>query len=375
MSWILFLHNRKQQNVVNMQSPLREIIMKNATKPSQDNPIQKVEVKKRRSKKSEPILTVSESTPELKEIETTVFPTYEPVVENIAVLENVTETVEVEPLAIKYYLQTQGEHYVLAEACVGLQHRNQKPYPLPCQDAVKAVIHPRPILIACDGAGSSAVSEIGSAALTVQLTRLCQSIEPILPLFLDVVELQQDMVILVRMIIRHAMGVLQDLSQIHRRDIKDFRSTLNFAMIGQESILWIKVGDGEIVQEKVYTDAPQPEQLHSELYCIGEQVKGEFANQTQFIDQQLQFTDVQWGVLKRKETTGLALMSDGASEKLVALQRDRVSGQVSEWLDQLRHDQLKASDICKRFYSEEFNARSTGDDRSIVLWTQNLEKP
>lgn len=272
----------------------------------------------------------------------------------------------------RHYLKADGLHHVLTQASVGLQHLNQKNAVLPCQDAVKAVITPRPILMACDGAGSASMSEIGSTALTVQLTRLCQSIEPWLVDYLDSIHPVVNLQPLVRVIIRHAIGVLQDLSDSHRRDMRDFRSTLNLVLMGTQQILWIKVGDGEIVQEKISYCSHQPEQLTSELSCIGAQNKGEFANQTQFIDNQLSFDDIQWGVLDRQSTTGLALMSDGASEKLVAAHRQQVSGQVSDWLDRLRHDKLKASDICKRFYSEEFNASSTGDDRSITLWAQGF---
>ena len=255
---------------------------------------------------------------------------------------------------------------------MGLSHLNQK-IALPCQDSVKATLTPRPILIACDGAGSSALSEVGSNALCVQLTRLCQSIEPFIGLFLDTSEPAQDLKLLVRVIIRHAKGVLQDLSEQYRREIKDFRSTLNFALVGKERILWIKVGDGEIIQQYIYYDVTEPENITYKLSCIGEQAKGEFANQTLFIDDKLQFDDVQWGELSYHETHGLALMSDGASEKLVSNKRDKVAEQINQWLDNLRKQKLKAGDIAKRFYAEDFNQNSTGDDRSITLWVQEFK--
>lgn len=272
----------------------------------------------------------------------------------------------------KHYLQPVGTHHVLAEASVGLQHRNMKPFPLPCQDAVSVTLKPRPILVLCDGAGSASVSEVGSTALTLQISRLCKSIEPMLPEYLDTTEPTDNPKTLVRIVIRHAMGVLEDLSHSYRRDMRDFRSTLNFALVGTERILWIRVGDGELVQEKISYLSDQPKQLTSELYCLGEHAKGEYANQTQFIDQQLRLDDVQWGLINSQETTGLALMSDGATEKLVANARDKVSGQITDWLENMRQDKLKASDLCKRFYSEDFNRQSTGDDRSVALWAREF---
>jgi len=80
---------------------------------------------------------------------------------------------------------------------------------------------------------------------------------------------------------------------------------LNFALEGSHHTLWIRVGDGEIMQ--------------------------------------------------------------GRARKLVVYHRDAVSRQVGVWLEQLRQEKLRASELRKRFYSDAFNHQSTGDDRSIAL--------
>lgn len=273
------------------------------------------------------------------------------------------------PVEKQQFAQVQGDAKIFAEAIVGIKHRQPK-INLPCQDAVKASIRPRPILILCDGAGSASVSELGSTVLTIQLTRLCQSIEPIISTYLDENH-QRDLKILVRIIIRHAIGVLQDLSEQHRRSIRDFRSTLNLVIVGTERILWLKIGDGEIIQESL-SQYSSRSTINTEYQFLGTQHKGEFANQTQFIDDQLALDDLQWGILDTETTTGLALMSDGTAEKLVSSQRDKVAGQLTQWLQQLRGDQLKVVDIYKRFYSEDFLSRSTGDDRSICLYSKSF---
>lgn len=262
--------------------------------------------------------------------------------------------------------------YSLALASIGLSHINQK-NPIPCQDSVKAELNPRPILIACDGAGSSVMSDIGSLTLCTQLSRFCQTIEPVCSSYLDESYPHNKFEDLVKMIYHHAIGTLIDLSKQHRRDIKDFRSTLNFVIVGQVNVLWIKVGDGEIIQETIQYYDNEPNQFIYQLHCLGEHAKGEFANQTQFIDEHLKFNDVQWGVLDRKTVHGIVLMSDGASEKLVSINRDKVAGQVRKWLYELRQNNLKAGELAKRFYSDDFTKRSTGDDRSIVLWVQNID--
>jgi len=255
---------------------------------------------------------------------------------------------------------------VFAEATVGIQHR-QSSIQLPCQDAAKATIKPRPILIVCDGAGSAAVSDIGSQALVTQMTRLCQSLEPLIAPYLDQKN-NQDLHSLVRVLVRHAIGILEDCANTHRRSIRDFRSTLNFVIVGAEHILWLKIGDGEIVHEQIMIDSDSLTQ--TQYQCLGDHHKGEFANQTQFIDDQLKLNDVHWGILPSKTTTGLVLMSDGASEKLVSHDRKNVAGQISTWLEQLRQNQFKVTEFYQRIYAEDFLKRSTGDDRSIALYSR-----
>lgn len=198
----------------------------------------------------------------------------------------------------KSYLQADQEKtYVFSEAIVGLQHR-QPSIKLPCQDAVNAVLKPRPILVLCDGAGSATVSEIGAHELVVQLTRLSQTLDPLIASYLDQ-KSTFDGIPLVRIFIRHAMGILQDCAVKYKRSIQDFKSTLNFVVMGKEQFLWIKAGDGEIIQEKIYT-RENDGLLHTEYQCLGRADKGEFANQTQFIDDRLQLTDVQWGLIRLK---------------------------------------------------------------------------
>lgn len=271
------------------------------------------------------------------------------------------------PLAPTYATIKPETAHVFAEAVVGLQHRQPK-IQLPCQDAVQATLKPRAILILCDGAGSASVSDIGANALVLQLVRFSQTLEPLLKTTLDVAA-TPDTKLLVRLYIRHAIGILQDCAHTHRRSIKDFRSTLNLVIVGTQHSLWIKIGDGEIIQENIYQSYDQAS-IQTQYQCLGGHHKGEFANQTQFIDDQLTLDDVQYGLLDSQTTTGLALMSDGAAEKLVStVQKNQVASQVSQWLQQLRSDQFKVKEFYRRIYSDDFLNRSTGDDRAIALYS------
>lgn len=274
----------------------------------------------------------------------------------------------------KTYITPKGQAYHLNQSLVGIAHRQAK-QPLPCQDASISTLTPRPILLVCDGAGSSAVSDIGSQTLCTQLTRLLQSLEPIISVYLDE-EKHDDPLTLVRIIIRHAIGILQDLSDFHRRSIKDFRSTLNMVIIGKLNTLWLKVGDGEILQQRMFNCenyVSNVQNLEVDYDFLGIAHKGEFANQTQFVDDTLTLKDVQWGIVTSEQTTAFALMSDGVAEKFVSNQRNQVANKLTQWLELLRHDKLKITELYQSFYSKDFTHLSTGDDKGIAMYSRTLD--
>lgn len=280
------------------------------------------------------------------------------------------------------WCRTTGEWHALAEAVVGLAHRDAK-VALPCQDAAIAQTATRPLVIACDGAGSAAVSELGSQALTVGLGRLVHTLEVQFAQLLDQSDTTDDDFArqMVRTLLRHAKGLLQDLAAQHRREVRDFRSTVLLAVVGQKRWLWLKVGDGAVVMERIeqrYTAAATGEQLlslHPVLCSLGEVGKGEFANQTTFVDDALSMNDVQWDVLPSEGLTGVAVMSDGAAEKLVSNDGQSVAGLTSQWFDLLRQQELRRRDLTQAFYSERFVKGSTGDDRCVALLSAQVDWP
>ncbi|MEH6577382.1 MAG: protein phosphatase 2C domain-containing protein [Amphritea sp.] len=258
------------------------------------------------------------------------------------------------------------------EAVVGLSHRDVYPV-LPCQDAAYAVHHPRPAVIVADGAGSSSVSEIGADAVAKGLGRLLKTLESPLAELLDHSGNEADIRQFALLLVKHARGLLEDLALQHRRPVKDFRCTLLVAITGKENVLWLKVGDGVLVAERIYPapscDSGEAEKvsLQPERVTLGEMGKGEFANQTTFVDESLMPDEVQSGLISAKGLSGLVAISDGAAEKLVANDGSCISQRISVWLEALRHEKLKRRVLTKAFYSEDFNAGTTGDDRSIAL--------
>lgn len=266
------------------------------------------------------------------------------------------------------YCHTNDLWIAMDEAVVGLSHRAKN---LPCQDAAQAVNRPRPMVVVADGAGSSAVSEIGARAVVSGTIRLLDTLEKQMAELLDSNDPcpEAPARTLGLLLVKHAIGLLKDLATEHRREMRDFRCTFLVMVVGKTRLLWVKVGDGALVIEKmkVLTTPNEPlQQLQAELSSLGELGKGEFANQTQFLDA-ITPTEVQVGLLESKEITGIAVMSDGAAERLVSNDGYRVAPRVSTLLQQLREDKLRRQALTQMFYEEVFCKGTTGDDRSIAL--------
>jgi hypothetical protein len=250
-----------------------------------------------------------------------------------------------------------GNWYAVAEAVVGLAHRRTEP-PLPCQDAFSLSTKPRVSLLVADGAGSASVSEIGANAVVNACQRLLDTFDDQVSELLDC-ENEPDTMITKRFalrLVKHAMGTLEDISKQYRREIRDFRCTLLILVMGKERLLWIKVGDGALVIEE-----------KGKLRTLGEVGKGEFANQTTFIDDKLMPDSVQFGTASSIYVTGLAAMSDGAAEKLVANDGSRVAGRMTEFFIQLRKNSLNRTQITDFLHDKEAWRGTSGDDKCLAL--------
>ena len=268
-----------------------------------------------------------------------------------------------------YAVATQ-QWFAMEEAVVGLAHRVRD---LPCQDAARATTKNRACMVLADGAGSSAVSEIGARSVVVGLVRLADTLATVVADKLDQGEDDPEALrSLGLLFVKHAVGILADLATAHRRDLRDFRSTLLLCLTGQKRHLWIKVGDGTLVAERQLLCEGQTFQAH--LECLGHAGKGEFSNETQFLDA-VQPGDVQVGYLPSNEITGLVLMSDGASERLVSNDGQVIGGRVSVLLQELREEKLRRSRLTRMFYEDGFCDRSSGDDRAIALLATGFREP
>lgn len=254
-------------------------------------------------------------------------------------------------------------------AITGLSHWHKH---LPCQDAVRWGQHPRPVLVLSDGAGSAAVSELGAQALTQGMLRFVISMEDEVAQWLDAdhtdAQLQTLSDVWRQRLLCHAQGLLQDLAAQQRRSIQDVRATLQIAVLGQKHCYWWQVGDGSTVMQTINNDTPS-------LHVLGNSrhAKGEFANQTCFVDT-VQLSDVQCGHVPTHSTHGWALMSDGGAEKLVAHNGGQVAARLHQWLSSTAAQKLPPEQLALAYHERAMWERTTLDDRAIVLAARSVSQ-
>lgn len=244
-------------------------------------------------------------------------------------------------------------------AVTGLAHWRQG---LPCQDAVAWRSHPRPILALSDGAGSAAASHQGSALLVQGLTRFVMSMEDAIAAWLDTPAMPDTTTASIwsQRLLAHATGLLEDLAERERRPVKDFRATALLTLVGRQQVFCWQVGDGAIIA-----------QCNDALTVVSTGVKGEFANQTVFVDA-ARAEEVCYAILPTAEVTGLALMSDGGAERLVAAHSGKIATRLDRWLAALSDRQLCADQLAVAYHEAPMWERTSLDDRAIVMAARPL---
>jgi hypothetical protein len=243
----------------------------------------------------------------------------------------------------------------VGEAMVGMAHHKGVDI-VPCQDAYCLNNTKRLVMVVCDGAGSAVLSDVGAKNLSRSLVRLILSMENF---FIDLIDECLDQTlgdIMADIIYKYSLQLLKDLGNDYKRNSKDFRTTLLLFVAGNKKAFWLKVGDGEIIVEK-----------KMKLVRIGTSIKGEYSNETVFIDEGLKFSDVQYGLLDISDITGIAVMTDGTGERLVSIDGKNIAGRLSEYFDKLRNFKLPREELYKFLTNYEDWKGSTHDDKTIVL--------
>ncbi|BDA72476.1 hypothetical protein CAL7716_066420 [Calothrix sp. PCC 7716] len=247
-------------------------------------------------------------------------------------------------------------------AVVGSSHLRVEP-PVPCQDAALAVLVPRPAIFVADGAGSARLSHFGSSAVVRYLNRFIASIEDINQEFLDQdrqPEVEAEKRYAYRFV-KYTLEILQELSQEKREPVDLFKCTLLITIIGKSKLFWLKVGDGSIVIEK-----------DQALELIGPLGKGDFANQTTFVTENITDKDIHYGFLDARNVTAVAAFTDGAAEKLVSTNGLQISRSLGKIFHGIRTREYNQDDLHEFLSNKDVWLRTTGDDKGIAILSSLL---
>lgn len=248
----------------------------------------------------------------------------------------------------------------VAEAEAGAKHLKSSP-PIPCQDAAFARTDPRPVALVADGAGSARLSHFGSAETVLRLSHLAAALEDVHLRMLDSPEppTQDECGRHARRFVIHASETIRQLAADKSEPFKEFRCTLLAAIVGAEWVFWLKVGDGHVIREK----------NNGQLQVVGPLGKGEFANVTRFVEERPQNTEIACGAFRAAEVSGLALMTDGAAEKLVSNDGQKIAGRVAKHFAEIRKGEFGEQNL-RAFLSDPNIWRPpgcTGDDKGIAF--------
>lgn len=253
----------------------------------------------------------------------------------------------------------------VAAASVGAKHLKATP-PAPCQDAalIRSDGASRPCAFVADGAGSALLSHLGANAAVLRLSHLTAALEDVHAHMLDAPKKprEEEMRAHARRFLIHAAETLRDLATTEKNRFKEFHCTLLLAVAGAARIFWLKVGDGHIVCER----------NRATLEVIGPSGKGEYANVTNFIEENPAATTFTAGFLPAAGISGLALMTDGAGEKLVSNDNKRVAARLSHFFSAIRNAQFGKEDL-QNFLADAkiwSGQGVTGDDKGIALLSQ-----
>lgn len=274
-----------------------------------------------------------------------------------------------------------------AQSITGVQHLKNN---IPCQDA-SVVFDDKNfnVLVVSDGCGSSKFSQFTSKELTLGMKRFVVSTYNMLFSSLlnnknltdDVIE--SNLHELKQSLTKHAIGLVKDMIENeHERtmnDFADFYATLLMAVVGKEKTFWFKVGDGSIVVQRAYKDENNKVVRHNVSLDDKTKSKGNMANETHYICPTLAQEHIQFGLIENDNLSGIVLMTDGVSERLISQNNAYVSNRLNSFTNDLNNDKfdfynfLQEKDFLKNYVFGESDIiekeihSHNGDDCSIAM--------
>ena len=191
--------------------------------------------------------------------------------------------------------QSRGGNWRAVGASVqGLSHVKAG---VPCQDSCHALELPGGILVAAvaDGAGSAAVSELGSAlAARAAVDRAASQ------LYCDIPQSDEEWETLLRDVLLNARQTVADQAELLELQAVDLATTLILAVAMPDRICAVQVGDGAAVVRLA----------DETLLAVTRPPQGEFINETTFLTSDGLLHKAQFTV-QHFPVTGVALLTDG----------------------------------------------------------------
>lgn len=246
----------------------------------------------------------------------------------------------------------------VASAVVGDAHRQVCP-PIPCQDFCIARADRRPFLILADGLGSACLSHLGANQIVRMVSCYISANEKTISQLIDfeMSNANRDKIeIFIQEIFSFASNVIEDLAQQMAHHTSSFRSTLLFAVVGKEFVLWAQLGDGVIVAQDSIG-----------VKCISPRKDAGWMNTVSALGGQDECRQPAFGTFPVSSITGLAVLSDGAAERLVSNDNTKIAGRLATLWNTLRTDSRDGKQLRKFLLDPEIWSGTTGDDKAIAM--------
>lgn len=242
-------------------------------------------------------------------------------------------------------------------AVVGRNHLLREPA-MPCQDAFTFQEGKRPLAVLCDGAGSAQQSHVGARIISGLSRAYLIGNESRLAYLLDgdAVADEAEWAAFAGEFTGFLKGAMVATAEALVCRTDDLRCTIALTVFGSRRMWWYAVGDSPIV----VADSDR-------LSLATKMSKGEFVNQTTFVSPSLGAEAVSSGWRPIDQVTGVAMMSDGAAERLVSTNGIDTAPRLAEFVQGVSSGALSKKILLDFLLDGAVWRKTSGDDRTVVL--------
>jgi len=219
-------------------------------------------------------------------------------------------------------------HIITKIAEATAQGRSHVANSIPCQDRV---YHKQGngvnVIALADGAGSKPLSHLGAEAVTKTICNFLVD-------NFDMIYALDDSIIRTSLLETLHQELDRCASDNHCKR-GDLASTMLFACIKNNELIWGHIGDGVIGQKR-----------DDQLECISQPENFEYANVTVFVVSPNALEHFRIGKIEKTGDIGIVLMSDGSAESLYSKQNKVLAPAVDQmfsWLNQFTGNQVSSA--------------------------------